>query len=223
MKKPKTRRKKIDKIEIALSPARKSQDDGPSDRALRKRKRESVTNSPDDGQTSASSQDFEGVCSVCKSKRTDLPLLVCDRCQCGCHVACNLVAKDLLANPWMCDLCTQRIITRKIDPPCICCGLKSDGGAMKQTSDFKWIHVRCALLAGLEYHVSSRQFSSFRSITSPSKYKYSGQFCGSCGLSGGSMTECSHEGCEKVVHVAQCSGDWQVTQGTIRCASHRGN
>ena len=224
VKKPKTRRrKKTDKIEIELSPARNSQYDGPSDRALRKRKRESVPNRADDAQTSASSQDVEGICSVCKSKRADQPLLLCDRCRCGCHVACNLVAKDLLANLWMCDLCTQRIINRKIDPPCICCGLKSDGGAMKQTSDFKWIHVRCALLAGLEFHVSSRQFGSFRSITSPSKYKYSGQVCGSCGLSGGSMTECSHEGCEKIVHVAQCSADWQVTRDTIRCTSHRGN
>ena len=182
---PKKKNKpKPEKIQIELSPEYKNSD----------RKRRRIEQQP--------IEDLEDLeCSVCRE--TENRVLVCGRCKLTTHPSCNM-GDLVVSSPWICDLCTQCLVDRPVSPPCAFCGEKGES-IMKSTSDFKWVHTRCAIMAGLSYHSKSKQFSAIKPL-SPSKGPSQCELCDSIGGNAVSCDECKATG-----HVAciQKAG-WKV-------------
>ncbi|XP_015912038.1 lysine-specific demethylase 4A [Parasteatoda tepidariorum] len=67
------------------------------------------------------------------------PLLTCSRCKVSVHATCYGVSM-LPLNSWVCTRCTAQAFKAE----CCLCVLR--GGALKPTTDGRWVHAVCAIL-----------------------------------------------------------------------------
>ncbi|XP_053559148.1 lysine-specific demethylase 4B [Bombina bombina] len=67
------------------------------------------------------------------------PLLSCAKCCLQVHASCYGVSPDLVSENWTCSRCTASAWTAD----CCLCNLR--GGALKITTDNRWVHIVCAV------------------------------------------------------------------------------
>eukprot|EP01138_Halocafeteria_seosinensis_P005093 gb/GECG01005207.1/.p1 GENE.gb/GECG01005207.1/~~gb/GECG01005207.1/.p1 ORF type:complete len:2339 (+),score=229.37 gb/GECG01005207.1/:1-7017(+) len=105
----------------------------------------------------ATDSDEDAVCQVCFDGicADDNAIVFCDLCDLAVHQRCYGV-KSIPApsEPWFCDLCSFILSKRPdISPksllphwqiPCELCGRA--GGALKETTDKRWVHLVCSIL-----------------------------------------------------------------------------
>ncbi|XP_043099468.1 lysine-specific demethylase 4C isoform X3 [Puntigrus tetrazona] len=67
------------------------------------------------------------------------PLVACNSCCVQVHASCYGVAANDVSPVWTCDRC----VSGDLAAGCCLCNLR--GGALKRTSDDRWVHVMCAV------------------------------------------------------------------------------
>ncbi|NP_001077320.1 lysine-specific demethylase 4C [Danio rerio] len=67
------------------------------------------------------------------------PLVVCSSCCVQVHASCYGVSAQDVGPVWTCDRC----VSEDLAAGCCLCNLR--GGALKRTSDDRWVHVMCAV------------------------------------------------------------------------------
>ncbi|XP_016298926.1 lysine-specific demethylase 4C isoform X2 [Sinocyclocheilus anshuiensis] len=67
------------------------------------------------------------------------PLVACNSCCVQVHASCYGVAAQDVSPVWTCDRC----VSGDLAAGCCLCNLR--GGALKRTSDDRWVHVMCAV------------------------------------------------------------------------------
>uniref|UniRef100_A0A8C2JZW9 [histone H3]-trimethyl-L-lysine(9) demethylase n=1 Tax=Cyprinus carpio TaxID=7962 RepID=A0A8C2JZW9_CYPCA len=67
------------------------------------------------------------------------PLVACNSCCVQVHASCYGVATHEVSPVWTCDRC----VSGDLAAGCCLCNLR--GGALKRTSDDRWVHVMCAV------------------------------------------------------------------------------
>jgi len=200
-----------------------------SDRALRKQKRDAddeikplwILTSPGDGGDVKSSNSPETVdtttsshtCSVCDDSHG--VVLHCTTCEASVHPSCYMMdpLKPLSTSCWNCDICVELklSVNRRLEGKCICCNKtrKQDSAVMAQTLTYKWIHVKCALMLGLEFFQRERRFDRIL-LNSPKKGDGNeGLNCISCNTNCGTLFKCMDSTCSVHAH-AGCMNDWNV-------------
>ena len=240
--------KKLNTNPIELSPVKPS--GTPSDRLARKQKRQGLQlghipisdsvdmfgKSPETADTSPSPTRSEYTCSVCKDDHGFV--LHCALCNVAVHPACYLIDKRKFFPPkeWFCDTCVeQRLSSRrreKLEPTCVCCGQdRIKGGAMVQTVGYKYIHIRCGLMLGLDFHPIERRFSRVVGESPKSPLKTVGDPCSVCEMKSGPQVYCSDDSCSNHAHFG-CIQNWNVSVKVnfngernvkIFCSSHNEN
>ena len=211
---------------IELSPM-KAAGTGPSDRFVRKQKREGLTlaecndsidilfgNSPETADTSPSPTRSEHTCSVCKDDHGFV--MQCALCSVSVHPACYLIdnRKFFPSKEWFCDTCVDmRLGNRRRDrsePTCLFCGLdRKGGGAMAQTVDYKYIHVRCGLMLELDFHPVERKFARVAVDSPKTTSKVIRIPCAVCGQTAGPKISCCEDSCNNHAHFS-CMQNWSV-------------
>ncbi|XP_030646961.1 lysine-specific demethylase 4B [Chanos chanos] len=154
------------------------------------------------------------------------PLLSCSSCCLQVHASCYGVSLDSLEKHWTCSRCTAVAWTAG----CCLCNLR--GGALKKTTDDRWVHVICAIAVAEARFVNTvkREPVDVTAIPSTRKslkcvycYKTTKQICGAC-------IQCSYENCSTSFHVtcAHLAGvvmkpaDWPYVV-SITCHNHKEN
>ena len=107
-------------------------------------------------------------CSVCM--QTNPPsVLHCKQCGLNAHAECYMQAPPRNPNSWQCDTCKECCIrgSMKFNPACVACGKTRTEtmSVMAQCLDYRYIHVKCAREANLEFVASERRFFKFKKIT----------------------------------------------------------
>ena len=102
---------------------------------------------------------------------------------------------------------------------------------MVQTVGYKYIHVRCGLMLGLDFHPIERRFSRVPLDSPKSPQKLVAEPCSVCELTNGPQVHCSDDSCTNHAHFS-CVDDWNVDvkvnldggrKVKIFCPSHNEN
>uniref|UniRef100_A0A8B9LL24 Lysine-specific demethylase 4B n=1 Tax=Astyanax mexicanus TaxID=7994 RepID=A0A8B9LL24_ASTMX len=124
-------------------------------------------------------------------------LLACTSCNLQVHASCYGVKPDTKQEGWMCSRCSAVAWTAA----CCLCNLR--GGALKMTTDDRWVHVICAIAVAEARFVNSveREPVDVSAIPDTRKslkciycHKTTKQNCGAC-------IQCSFENCSTSFHV----------------------
>ncbi|XP_012680815.2 lysine-specific demethylase 4B [Clupea harengus] len=151
-------------------------------------------------------------------------LLSCSSCSLQVHASCYGVHPEMQKEGWMCSRCTAVAWTAA----CCLCNLR--GGALKMTTDSRWVHVICAIAVPEARFVNAteREPVDVTAIPDTRKglicvycHKPSRQPCGAC-------VQCSHESCSTSFHVtcAHLAGvvmkpaDWPYVV-SVTCPKHK--
>uniref|UniRef100_A0A8B9LIH2 Lysine-specific demethylase 4B n=1 Tax=Astyanax mexicanus TaxID=7994 RepID=A0A8B9LIH2_ASTMX len=151
-------------------------------------------------------------------------LLACTSCNLQVHASCYGVKPDTKQEGWMCSRCSAVAWTAA----CCLCNLR--GGALKMTTDDRWVHVICAIAVAEARFVNSveREPVDVSAIPDTRKslkciycHKTTKQNCGAC-------IQCSFENCSTSFHVtcAHLAGvvmkpaDWPYVV-SVTCHKHR--
>ncbi|KAL6469466.1 hypothetical protein MHYP_G00229900 [Metynnis hypsauchen] len=151
-------------------------------------------------------------------------LLACTSCNLQVHASCYGVKPDTKQEGWMCSRCTAVAWTAA----CCLCNLR--GGALKMTTDDRWVHVICAIAVAEARFVNAveREPVDVMAIPDTRKslkciycHKTTKQICGAC-------IQCSYENCSTSFHVtcAHLGGvvmkpaDWPYVV-SVTCHKHR--
>ncbi|XP_031678276.1 lysine-specific demethylase 4B isoform X3 [Oncorhynchus kisutch] len=153
------------------------------------------------------------------------PLISCSFCSLQVHSSCYGVSLDTVHNQsWMCSRCTALAWTAD----CCLCNLR--GGALKMTTDNRWVHVICAIAVAEARFVNAiaREPVDISAIPDSRKslkcvycHKNTKQMCGAC-------IQCSHDNCSTSFHVtcAHIAGvlmkpaDWPYVV-SVTCHKHK--
>ncbi|XP_041745683.2 lysine-specific demethylase 4B-like isoform X1 [Coregonus clupeaformis] len=152
-------------------------------------------------------------------------LLSCSSCSLQVHASCYGVSLDTVHDEsWMCSRCTALAWTAD----CCLCNLR--GGALKMTTDNRWVHVICAIAVAEARFVNAiaREPVDISAIPESRKvlrcvycHKNTKQMCGAC-------IQCSHDSCSTSFHVtcAHIAGvvmkpaDWPYVV-SVTCHKHK--
>lgn len=151
-------------------------------------------------------------------------LLACTSCNLQVHASCYGVKSDTKQEGWMCSRCSAVAWTAA----CCLCNLR--GGALKMTTDDRWVHVICAIAVAEARFVNAveREPVDVSAIPDTRKslkciycHKTTKQNCGAC-------IQCSFENCSTSFHVtcAHLAGvvmkpaDWPYVV-SVTCHKHR--
>ncbi|XP_062411494.1 lysine-specific demethylase 4B isoform X2 [Sardina pilchardus] len=152
-------------------------------------------------------------------------LISCSSCSLQVHASCYGVQSEMQKEGWMCSRCTAVAWTAA----CCLCNLR--GGALKMTTDSRWVHVMCAISVPEARFVNAateREPVDVTAIPDTRKslmcvycHKPSRPSCGAC-------IQCSHENCSTSFHVtcAHLAGvvmkpaDWPYVV-SVTCQKHK--
>lgn len=132
-------------------------------------------------------------CCVCEDPDSvENPILTCKGCEINVHLYCYGIKKR--TKHWMCSPC------RLGQTDFISCRLcLSKGGAMKQTSCQKWVHVICALFTGGVnfYDLETMEPVDISKVSKTKRNK----LCCFCYSGQGYANLCSKDKCPRRLHV----------------------
>ncbi|XP_060889825.1 lysine-specific demethylase 4B [Labrus mixtus] len=153
------------------------------------------------------------------------PLLCCSSCHMQVHASCYGVKPDCVSDPWMCSRCAAGAWTVE----CCLCNLR--GGALKTTTDKRWVHVICAIAVAEARFVNAIEREPVDVSAVPeSRKNLKCVFCHSSNSSQnrGACIQCSYGNCATSFHVtcAQIAGvvmkpaDWPYVV-SVTCHRHK--
>nr|XP_046246824.1 lysine-specific demethylase 4B isoform X2 [Scatophagus argus] len=152
-------------------------------------------------------------------------LLCCSSCQMQVHASCYGVKPDSVGESWMCSRCATGAWTVE----CCLCNLR--GGALKTTTDNRWVHVICAIAVAEARFVNAIEREPVDVSAVPeSRKNLKCVFCHSknANQNRGACIQCSYEKCATSFHVtcAQIAGvvmtpaDWPYVV-SVTCHKHK--
>ncbi|KAK3562220.1 hypothetical protein QTP86_030899 [Hemibagrus guttatus] len=151
-------------------------------------------------------------------------LLSCSCCNLQVHASCYGVKPDTPQENWMCSRCCAVAWTAA----CCLCNLR--GGALKMTTDNRWVHVICAIAVAEARFVNAMERGPVdvsaipdtrKSLKCVFCHKTTKRICGAC-------IQCSYENCSTSFHVtcAHLAGvvmkpaDWPYVV-SVTCHKHK--
>ncbi|XP_049274936.1 lysine-specific demethylase 4B isoform X3 [Rhipicephalus sanguineus] len=155
-------------------------------------------------------------------------LLVCTSCSVCVHKHCYGVTVPVIKETWKCDRCA----VQPISVECCLCSLR--GGALKQTTHGRWVHLLCALLVPEVHLVDQRARSPVDVLrVTPQRARLRCTYCHKlrdrlgCPLELGACIQCTSGKCTTAFHVtcAHAAGvsfltsDWPLPI-FIKCIKH---
>ncbi|XP_070816745.1 lysine-specific demethylase 4B [Chaetodon trifascialis] len=152
-------------------------------------------------------------------------LLRCSSCHMQVHASCYGVKPDSVSESWMCTRCAEGAWTVE----CCLCNLR--GGALKTTTDDRWVHVICAIAVAEAHFVNAIEREPVDVTAIPeSRKNLKCMFCHSknANQNRGACIQCSYEKCATSFHVtcAQIAGvimmpaDWPYVV-SVTCHKHK--
>ncbi|XP_051232103.1 lysine-specific demethylase 4B isoform X1 [Dicentrarchus labrax] len=153
-------------------------------------------------------------------------LLRCSSCHMQVHASCYGVKPDSVGESWMCSRCAEGAWTVE----CCLCNLR--GGALKTTTDNRWVHVICAIAVAEARFVNAIEREPVDVSAVPeSRKNLKCVFCHrkNANQNRGACIQCSHKNCATSFHVtcAQIAGvvmtpaDWPYVV-SVTCHKHKG-
>ncbi|XP_078114878.1 lysine-specific demethylase 4B isoform X2 [Sander vitreus] len=153
------------------------------------------------------------------------PLLCCSSCHMQVHASCYGVKPDSVSDSWMCSRCAAGAWTVE----CCLCNLR--GGALKTTTDDRWVHVICAIAVAEARFVNAIEREPVDVSAVPDTRKnLKCVFCHgkTANQNHGACIQCSFENCATSFHVtcAQIAGvvmtpaDWPYVV-SVTCQKHK--
>ncbi|XP_024535681.1 histone-lysine N-methyltransferase TRX1 [Selaginella moellendorffii] len=135
-------------------------------------------------------------CSVCDTNEEyeGNILLQCDKCRMLVHLNCYGVLEPP-GDSWLCNLCDSNAPKRS--PPCCLCPIK--GGAMKRTTDGRWVHLACALWIPETSCVDMDRMEPIEGISSVNKERWK-LTCTICSVPYGACIQCADHHCRVSYH-----------------------
>ncbi|KAM9832297.1 lysine-specific demethylase 4B isoform 1-T1 [Neosynchiropus ocellatus] len=152
-------------------------------------------------------------------------LLCCSSCHMQVHASCYGVKPDSVRDDWACARCAAAAWTVE----CCLCNLR--GGALKKTTDDRWVHVICAIAVPEVRFVNAieREPVDVTDVP-PTRRSLMCAFCQrkSDNQNHGACIQCSHDNCSTSFHVtcAQIAGvkmvpaDWPYLLA-VTCHKHK--
>ncbi|KAM8890359.1 lysine-specific demethylase 4B [Synchiropus picturatus] len=152
-------------------------------------------------------------------------LLCCSSCHMQVHASCYGVKPDSVRDEWTCARCAAAAWTVE----CCLCNLR--GGALKKTTDDRWVHVICAIAVPEVRFVNAieREPVDVTDVP-PTRRSLMCAFCQrkSDNQNHGACIQCSHDNCSTSFHVtcAQIAGvkmvpaDWPYLLA-VTCHKHK--
>ncbi|XP_029285313.1 lysine-specific demethylase 4B [Cottoperca gobio] len=153
------------------------------------------------------------------------PLLCCSSCHLQVHASCYGVKTDSVRDSWMCSRCAAGTWTVE----CCLCNLR--GGALKTTTDNRWVHVICAIAVAEARFVNAIEREPVDVSAVPDTRK--NLKCVYChgktaNQNRGACIQCSYDNCATSFHVtcAQIAGvvmtpaDWPYVV-SVTCHRHK--
>ncbi|XP_023138053.2 lysine-specific demethylase 4B [Amphiprion ocellaris] len=152
-------------------------------------------------------------------------LIRCSSCHMQAHASCYGVKPDSVSNSWMCSRCAAGAWTVE----CCLCNLR--GGALKTTTDNRWVHVICAIAVAEARFVNAIERHPVDVSAVPETRKnLKCVFCHgkTANQNRGACIQCSYENCATSFHVtcAQIAGvimtpaDWPYVV-SVTCHRHK--
>lgn len=150
-------------------------------------------------------------------------LIACSGCSLQVHASCYGIAAQTVKDGWMCSRCSTVAFTAA----CCLCNLR--GGALKMTTDNRWVHVICAIAVPEVRFVNAAAREPVDVSAIPDNRKK--LMCVYCHKPGkapcGACIQCSHDDCSISFHVtcAQLAGvvmkpaDWPYVV-SVTCQKH---
>lgn len=159
---------------------------------------------------------------------TSSELLVCSSCSVCVHAHCYGVTVPVCKETWKCDRCA----VQPVSVECCLCSLR--GGALKQTTHGRWVHLLCALLVPEVHLVDPPTRSPIDVLrVTPQRARLRCTFCHKlrdrlgCPLESGACIQCASGKCTTAFHVtcAHAAGVTFVTSDWplpifIKCTKH---
>ncbi|XP_037287700.1 lysine-specific demethylase 4C isoform X4 [Rhipicephalus microplus] len=155
-------------------------------------------------------------------------LLICTSCSVCVHKHCYGVTVPVIKETWKCDRCA----VQPISVECCLCSLR--GGALKQTTHGRWVHLLCALLVPEVHLIDQRARSPVDVLrVTPQRARLRCTYCHKlrdrlgCPLEFGACIQCTSGKCTTAFHVtcAHAAGvsfftsDWPLPI-FIKCIKH---
>uniref|UniRef100_A0A7N6AIT0 [histone H3]-trimethyl-L-lysine(9) demethylase n=1 Tax=Anabas testudineus TaxID=64144 RepID=A0A7N6AIT0_ANATE len=152
-------------------------------------------------------------------------LLRCSSCEMQVHASCYGVKPDSVSDSWMCSRCAAGNWTVE----CCLCNLR--GGALKTTTDNRWVHVICGIAVAEARFVNVIKREPVDVTAVPETRKnLKCVFChgNNANQNHGACIQCSYENCATSFHVtcAQIAGvhmtpaDWPYVV-SVTCHKHK--
>uniref|UniRef100_A0A7N8WT13 Lysine-specific demethylase 4B n=1 Tax=Mastacembelus armatus TaxID=205130 RepID=A0A7N8WT13_9TELE len=152
-------------------------------------------------------------------------LLCCSACHMQVHASCYGVKPDSVGESWICSRCAARAGTVE----CCLCNLR--GGALKTTTDNRWVHVICGIAVAEARFVNPIEREPVDVTAVPETRKnLKCVFCHGkiAHQNRGACIQCSYENCATSFHVtcAQIAGvimtpaDWPYVV-SVTCHKHK--
>ncbi|XP_006792065.1 lysine-specific demethylase 4B [Neolamprologus brichardi] len=152
-------------------------------------------------------------------------LICCSSCQMQVHASCYGVKPDSVGDSWMCSRCAAGAWTVE----CCLCNLR--GGALKTTTDNRWVHVICAIAVAEARFIDAIERGPVDVSAVPETRKnLKCVFCHGkvASQNRGACIQCTYENCATSFHVtcAQIAGvvmtpaDWPYVV-SVTCHRHK--
>ncbi|XP_029355790.1 lysine-specific demethylase 4B isoform X2 [Echeneis naucrates] len=152
-------------------------------------------------------------------------LVRCSSCKMQVHASCYGVKPESVSESWVCSRCAAGAWTVE----CCLCNLR--GGALKTTTDKRWVHVICAIAVAEARFVNAIEREPVDVSAVPETRKnLKCVFCHgkTSNQNRGACIQCSHENCATSFHVtcAQIAGvimkpaDWPYVV-SVTCHRHK--
>lgn len=134
------------------------------------------------------------VCDDSDQETVENPIYVCEDCCIGVHKYCyGITWQSDNAEPWWCSPCGSG----KFGAVCELC--TQSGGALKKTTDEKWVHVICALFIQGTTFTNKNRMEPVNTANVLKKNR--DQKCIFCSKVCGVCCQCSDPSCSRFLHV----------------------